>query len=183
MNDPSFFGYGSLVNLGTHDYANPRPATLPGWRRVWRQTSLREIPYLSVERAPGAEIDGLVADVPGADWAALDIRETGYDRIDISQQLGGQTAVYQVPPRNYGPETPAFPILMSYLDIVVQGFLQIYDEAAVARFFETTEGWNRPILNDREKPAYPRYHHLSKAEMDLVDHHLAGLSAQVQKPV
>lgn len=183
MTDPSFFGYGSLVNLGTHAYQNPRPAKLQGWRRVWRQTSLRDVPYLSVETAQGIDIDGIVADVPDADWAALDKRETGYDRIDVSAQLGGDTAVYQVPTRNYAPASPAFPILMSYLDIVVQGFLHIYDEPTVAQFFETTEGWDRPIFNDRSNPAYPRYHHLTKAEMDLVDHHLDLLSAQVQQPV
>ncbi len=36
MSDPAFFGYGSLVNLRTHGYDDPRPATLHGWRRVWR---------------------------------------------------------------------------------------------------------------------------------------------------
>ncbi len=34
MADPYFFGYSSLVNLATHDFPDPRPATLRGWRRA-----------------------------------------------------------------------------------------------------------------------------------------------------
>ena len=60
MSDPAFFGYGSLVNVATHDYADPRPAMLHGWRRVWRKTNLREAAYLSVEPANDSTLRGLI---------------------------------------------------------------------------------------------------------------------------
>ena len=175
MSDPAFFGYGSLVNLGTHDYADPTPATLKGWRRVWRTTSLRETAYLSVERCIKTEIKGIIAHVPGADWVALDAREAAYRRHDVTLDVGHHkpTAVYQIEPSHVaqtGPQT----ILLSYIDTVVQGFLHVFGEECVTHFFDTTDNW-QPIINDRAHPRYPRHQPLSHSEQGLVDHHLAAV--------
>ena len=177
MTDPAFFGYGSLVNLATHGYADPRPATLPGWRRVWRTTSARDLAFLSVERADSA-IDGILARVPGADWAALDAREAAYTRVDITAtlQTPHPTAIYQV----QGPDHPAAPILLSYLDVVVQGFLRVYGAEGVARFFATTTGWQGGIHDDRAAPLYPRAQTLTPAETALVDRHLMAVLEQAE---
>ena len=169
MTDPAFFGYGSLVNLATHSYSDPMPASLPGWQRVWCTTTARDEAFLSVEPYPTGEIDGLTARVPGADWVALDLRETGYTRVDISV-THPHTALYRVQdelePKAKGP------ILLSYLDVVVQGFHTIYGPAGVARFFDTTQGWDAPIRDDRAAPQYPRHQRLAPAETAMVDHHL-----------
>jgi hypothetical protein len=177
MSDPAFFGYGSLVNLATHGYATPTAATLTGWRRVWRTTSLREAAFLSVERCAHTQIKGIVAHVPDADWAALDAREAAYERHDVSEQIAHNhthkpTAVYQVASGHIVAATKSHPILLSYLDVVVQGYLNVFGEAGVAHFFETTSDW-QPILNDRAAPLYPRHRKLSRSEQSLVDHHLA----------
>lgn len=179
MSDPAFFGYGSLVNLATHDYAAPTPATLTGWRRVWRTTSLRETAFLSVEPCAQTQIKGIVAHVPGADWAALDAREAAYDRHDISNhvthnQPSKPTAVYQVTPAHVVTAAAPQPILLSYLDVVVQGYLHVFGEDGVAHFFDTTSDW-QPILNDRTAPRYARHQQLSETERALVDHHLAAM--------
>ena len=183
-----FFGYGSLVNRATHAYPEAHPATVTGWRRVWRHTSLRPVAYLSVEPDPAAEIEGLVAAVPGADWAALDVREGAYDRHLLPQ--GGirhpiarpiDVQIYAVPLRHAAEPTARHPILLSYLDVVVQGFSCEFGEAGVSRFFETTAGWEAPILNDRADPRYPRAQRLSAAETEMVDHHLNAVGATVMK--
>jgi hypothetical protein len=176
MTDPAFFGYGSLVNLATHDYTNPRPARLAGWRRVWRQTRLRETAFLSVEPCPATTLDGVIAKVPGADWGALDLREAAYLRIDISDSVHhegdrGQTAVYRVDPAHMADDGSAVVILLSYLDVVVQGYLRMYGEAGVARLFATTHDWGA-IHDDRASPQYPRHQPLSPLERELVDHHV-----------
>ena len=171
MTTPSFFGYGSLVNLNTHSYPAPRPARLSGWRRVWQQASTRPVAFLSVFEAPG-EIDGLICDVPNGDWDALDEREFAYNRIDISSQLGNNVAIYQANPEMVAPPSTGHPILLSYLDVVVQGFLTHFGEDGVREFFETTDGWG-PIRDDRHDPIYPRHQRLTKAETSLVDHHLS----------
>uniref|UniRef100_UPI000A5B3968 DnaB-like helicase C-terminal domain-containing protein n=1 Tax=Leisingera sp. F5 TaxID=1813816 RepID=UPI000A5B3968 len=45
MEHPYFFGYGSLVNAATHDFSDPQPAHLSGWRRAWRHTDLRPVAF------------------------------------------------------------------------------------------------------------------------------------------
>jgi cation transport regulator ChaC len=67
MTDPFFFGYGSLVNRRTHDFAEAYPARIAGWRRAWVHTGLRDVAFLSAVAEPGCAMDGLIAAVPGAD--------------------------------------------------------------------------------------------------------------------
>lgn len=177
MSDPLFFGYGSLVNLATHDYTDPHPARLAGWRRIWRRTTLRDAAFLSVERCEATEIAGIVARVPGADWAALDAREAAYARRDVTRTVRhpgqpGPVAVYEVQQRHLSGRDD-HPILQSYLDVVVQGYLRVFGEAEARAFFDTTHGWNTPILNDRDDPVYPRAQRLSVEETIFVDEALA----------
>ena len=184
---PRFFGYGSLVNLATHDYHDARPARLRGWRRVWRHTSLRPAAFLSVEPCDATVIDGVIAAVPGADWAALDLRERAYARRDVSHLVDhdgdrGETAVYQVEEGHLAAPTLTHPVYLSYLDVVVQGFLHTLGQAAVERFFETTHGWDAPILMDRAAPRYPRHQRLTPAEVALVDDWLRQIGARVVEP-
>ncbi|WP_116086700.1 gamma-glutamylcyclotransferase family protein [Tropicimonas sp. IMCC34011] len=180
---PRFFGYGSLVNAATHSYPDARPARLDGWRRVWRHTSLRPAVFLSVEEAEGSAIHGLTADVPGADWTALDIREGAYRRHKVRvTELPGETQieaqVYAVPE---GDEVAGLrhPILLSYLDAVVQGFVRVFGEDGAAGFFETTAGWDIPVRDDRDAPIYPRAQLLETREREIVDHHLRALRCEI----
>lgn len=175
MENPAFFGYGSLVNRATHDYPGARPARLTGWRRVWLWTPARELAFLSVEPAPGVSIDGLLAEVPGGDWAALDLREAAYARHPVTvDALPGQRAVqvYAVPQTGQGQPAP---ILLSYLDVVVQGFAREWGLDGVARFFATTTGWQGGVIDDRAAPRYPRAQVLTGAEHALTDAGLAKL--------
>ncbi|MFT6224241.1 MAG: hypothetical protein ACJA1F_002090 [Paracoccaceae bacterium] len=73
------------------------------------------------------------------------------------------------------------PILRSYLDVVVQGYLQVFGEQGVVDFFATTRGWQAPVLDDRTAPVYPRHQLLSSSETALVDAHLSALAAQVEQ--
>jgi len=176
MSDPAFFGYGSLVNTRTHAYVAPRPATLPGWRRTWTHTRLRDVAFLSVRPCADSQIDGLIAHVPGADWAALDERERAYTRIDVTDRLRAAqpTALYQVAEEHQTGEVG--PILRSYLDVVVQGYLHHFGKDGVARFFASTDGWHMPVEDDRSAPRYPRAQVLTPEETALVDHHLRRLT-------
>ncbi len=180
MSAESFFGYGSLVNRATHDYTALRPATVQGWRRRWRHTGLRPVAYLTVEPDPAAEIDGLIAQVPGGDWEALDHRERAYDRVAARTRCAAEVAIYTIPDGKHGAPSDTHPVLLSYIDVVVQGFHDLYGEAGVARFFETTHGWDVPVLNDRAAPVYPRHQRLSGWERTMVDAYLAASPARVQ---
>ena len=179
---PYFFGYGSLVNRNTHAYPDARPARLRGWRRQWVRTQGREVVFLSVTPDAGTTVDGLIAAVPGADWVALDAREHGYARHSSGGNVihdilpAPDIAHYAIPPESQ-QKGGDHVILLSYLDVVVQGFLREYGRDGVARFFDTTTGWETPVLDDRAAPRYPRHQPLTDAERDVVDSHLARLPA------
>ncbi|MCA8881931.1 MAG: gamma-glutamylcyclotransferase [Rhodobacteraceae bacterium] len=188
MHRQYFFGYGSLVNHRTHSYPDARRARLEGWRRTWCHTQLRDEAFLSVHPADGAVIHGLVAAVPQQDWRALDLRESGYDRhavtTGITHDLSApaEVHVYAIPDRHRRVGEGGH-ILMSYLDVVVQGFLHHYGPAGVAHFFDTTDGWAVRVLDDRGAPRYPRHQILSAEEKDIVDRHLAQVPAEVVEKI
>jgi hypothetical protein len=175
-----FFGYGSLVNLATHTYQNPRKASVNGWRRQWVYSSTRDLSFLSVAKDPNATIQGLVADVSDIGWDALDIREAEYKRLTLTQNelpdSSFENVQIYVADRDH---TSSFnqnsPILLSYIDCVTQGFLEHFGTDGVAGFFNSTKGWDRPVQNDRAAPIYPRAQVLTTEQTRLVDHHLEQL--------
>ena len=183
MSDPFFFGYGSLVNRRTHDYAQAAPARVRGWRRAWRKSPLRQRCFLTAVPAPGVEIEGLIAAVPGAEWAALDAREHAYARRDVTRDVTHglnrtlDIAIYAIPKGAHHDPGPEHPVLLSYIDVVVQGFLAEFGEAGVRRFFETTEGWHVPVIDDRAEPIYARHQSLDADERGLVGDELARVGA------
>ncbi|MCB1359009.1 MAG: gamma-glutamylcyclotransferase [Maritimibacter sp.] len=185
MSDPYFFGYGSLVNRRTHSFPDARKARVAGWRRAWRKSPLRQRPYLTVVPDPGSEVLGLVAKVPGADWAALDDREHAYERRDVTgsvtHTVGENIEVALYALTAAGQEDPGedHPLVLSYIDAVVQGYLAEYGIDGVGHFFATTTGWHVPVLDDRAHPVYARAQVLSLAERDVVDAGLAAVGARV----
>ena len=151
-----FFGYGSLVNGATHAYPGLQAARLGGWGRGWRRAQGRRVSLLTA-LPDGGGIDGALARVPGGDWTALDAREMSYDRHPARARSGTEevaAAVYAVaaPVPSHGA-----PILLSYLEVVVQGFLDLHGSAGARRFFDETDGWDAPIFDDRAAPLYPRH--------------------------
>jgi hypothetical protein len=100
----------------------------------------------------------------------LDERERGYDRHAIQIPEGETpTAVYAVPEDSWLPHGPDHPILLSYLDVVIAGYLEKFGTQGPQHFFETTQGWDAPVLNDRARPLYPRSKPLGDDVRDLVD--------------
>lgn len=188
MADPYFFGYGSLVNLATHDFPDPHPARLKGWRRAWRHTDLRPVAFLTAIADPTSEIEGMIAHVPGNDWEALDQREWAYDRVPATQSVTHalshevEIAVYAVPDDRQSAASQRHPLLLSYIDVVVQGYLRAFGPEGADRFFATTDGWDAPILNDRAEPRYPRHQALKPEETEFVDDRLDRIAARFVQP-
>ncbi|NIZ13625.1 gamma-glutamylcyclotransferase family protein [Phaeobacter sp. HF9A] len=182
---PHFFGFGSLVNAATHIYSDTKPARLQGWRRTWVSTPARDLAFLSVTPAEGHAIDGLLAAVPNGDWAALDEREYAYTRVDVTPQVdhdmdpSPQISLYRVPVADQDAGTDPAPILMSYLDVVLRGYTQVFGEEGARAFVDTTDGWHTPILNDRATPRYPRHQAMSDMEHAFHDALIAHAGAQV----
>ncbi|MDD9741780.1 MAG: gamma-glutamylcyclotransferase [Marinovum algicola] len=185
MNDPFFFGYGSLVNTATHDFRQIRLARARGWRRAWRHTDLRPVSFLTAVPDNDCTIDGVIAAVPGADWLALDEREHAYDRIAASAQIDHDAphpldiAIYAIPSDRHRPPSDASPILMSYLECVLQGYLHRFGVEGVTGFVATTDGWEAPILDDRAMPRYPRHQVLAAEERTMVRDVLTDAGARI----
>ncbi len=179
----AYFGYGSLVNLGSlrTPYISAHRATLRGWKRAWLARPRVEnsfaatdgLAFLSVVPSAGSEIDGVVITDHASSLAALDEREVLYSRVDIDAadltwhddpaQISRQF-LYEAdqPLAKDGAE-----ILRSYLDVVMQGYLQHFGEAGLHRFMETTLNFDCAIREDRDAPLYPRATILSADEKSL----------------
>tara|TARA_R110002124_G_scaffold68973_2_gene186219 strand:+ start:4268 stop:4834 length:567 start_codon:yes stop_codon:yes gene_type:complete len=185
VKDPFFFGYGSLVNRQTHSYEYALRARVRGWRRAWRHTHGRQVPFLTGVPCESSEIDGLVAMVPNADWASLDLREEGYQRHQVGDRLivdadhPVQAQIYAVPEHSVIYPEMLAPILLSYLDVVVQGYLREFGEEGAQAFFDTTDGWDTPVRDDRAAPAYPRHTVLNAAERRFVETRLDDLGVRI----
>ena len=168
-----YFGYGSLVNRATRPVEEGfAPARLRGWRRAWNhrispRTDRGASCSLTVEPDAGAVdggIDGVVVSLPLEALPALDAREGGYDRLtlpaghfDLPEGLGvDEVHVYRSKVENRLPATDAQPILQSYVDCVLAGYLRVYGEGGLDAFMHSTHGWEGPIENDRVAPRYVR---------------------------
>jgi hypothetical protein len=139
-----------------------------------------------VVQNPATRIDGLIAAVPGADWAALDKREYSYERhasggAVVHDLAPAPDIAHYAIPADIAVDHGDHVILLSYLDVVVQGFLREFGTDGAARFFDTTDGWDTPILNDRAAPIYPRHQTLTEAETTVVDQHMNRLSVQIKQ--
>ncbi|MAA98331.1 MAG: gamma-glutamylcyclotransferase [Stappia sp.] len=195
----SYFGYGSLVNTRTlGEDARATAGTLSGWRREWRAwwpgtpdgagapAPGRVSPCtLTVRRDPASAIRGVLVSEPAERLAVLDKREHRYVRVDgIGEQFRcdaqgapgpGDAFLYEADSRIRRAGTDAHPILQSYLDCVLAGFLAFWGEEGVRHFLETTDGWEAPILADRSAPLYPRAQEIAPDVLARFDALLAPL--------
>ena len=183
------FGYGSLANAETHSFEIIGMMSLRGWRRSWAHwvtSSDRKATSLTIVPSGTSDVLGALLRVPASGWAGLAERENGYDLSFLDPSL-----IEEHPSRFSTTETcqtyisrqenrggDDHPIFLSYIDTVAQGFLRVGGEDAAGTFFNTTDGWSTPVLNDRAAPRYPRATVLSHSEQSLVDDALAGLAVR-----
>jgi cation transport protein ChaC len=184
------FGYGSLVNANTL-----APGTrgvrvrVTGWRRAWRHSGLTAFGRrctLTVYRDCDSAIDGVVIAQPVDTLAALDRREGQYTRHALD---AGELEWLDAPPDGWPapflyvgnaehcrPGDADHPIMLSYLDVVIAGFLRTFGASGADHFLQTTDDWHVPVLNDRAAPRYPRALSLSSSERQRVDRCLEELA-------
>jgi len=169
----AYFGYGSLVNLGSlrTPYISAHRATLKGWKRSWMsQRNMPDMALLSVIKAQDAEIDGLLIIDHTESLPDLDKREAQYSRVALdnnnlilheSQTTVDSKFLYVA---DQLPSTSEKKIARSYLDVVMQGYLQQFGEDGLQRFMETTVNFDIHIIEDRDQPLYPRATQLTEQE-------------------
>lgn len=166
----SYFGYGSLVNRDTRpDAEQATNVVLNGWQRVWnhrvsQNDSRHPCTSLSIEPAEGF-IEGVLVQIAECDLPVLDQREYGYERIRLAatdfvipENLDVQEVyVYRSLAHNRHLADEHHPVVQSYVDCVMAGYLKRFEEDGLQRFLHSTRGWDRPLLKDRHAPTYPRH--------------------------
>ena len=180
------FGYGSLVNERTWDLpVRLERAVLHGWRREWAHVigpRSGRFCVLSITPQTDSRIEGLVAQSNDDIVAYLKIREAGYDKItvepdsiDIESEASGAVTTHVSQGFRLTDTDDSAPIPQSYIDVVLDGYHQMFGESGVENFLNTTGGWRRPILNDRSHPIYSRAVTLSDDFATYVDDRVASV--------
>lgn len=129
-------------------------------------------------------IDGVIVRLPRHELEQLDAREAGYDRLELplsdfrlsdelARQLDEQGTqcimVYRSQERNRCMADEQHPVLRSYVDCVMAGYLQRFAASGLQDMVASTRGWELPVLNDRAQPFYPRSVAVDAAEQDHFD--------------
>ena len=189
----AYCGYGSLVNKRTlrTAFLAIRPAAVFGWRRFWLPRPGGGPALLSVRPEEGHETHGVVVYDHADHLPSVDEREAGYhrrvvapDRVRVEMPPPGAVPlfIYEAARGEADAAEKGGPILQSYLDAVLQGFLALYGEEGVRRFVTETDGFETIVLRDRERPSYPRAVQLREGEAVLFDRLVGERGARFADP-
>jgi hypothetical protein len=177
------FGYGSLINTASRNATAGHSVTaIPvrvsagfGYVRGWDDRSPSGFTALGLRRPlPGESamtINGVLYPAESTDMSAFDARERGYVRVEVPladiqpvswQALPAAGHVWAYVPDIAGkapgevlPQPDGhFPILQSYVDVVVEGGLEYGTEFA-REIIATTKDWSVYWLNDRDLARRP----------------------------
>jgi hypothetical protein len=174
------FGYGSLIERASRTRTNPDavaawPARVTGYQRGWFHQFANNVgsscTYLGAVTKPGATTNGVIYKVE--DFEKTKERETGYTADPVKGTIEmldggapwdrGEVYIFISNPEDISKTkepTPALPMVESYVDICVNGCLEIealYRTASgfVQEFIQSTTGWNKYWVNDRLYPRRP----------------------------
>jgi hypothetical protein len=189
------FGYGSLIEDESRMRTTPSaryawPVKVKGVRRGWwarGDASGLTTTYLGALDDPAAWCNGVIYPVTAQEIAATDERESaGYKRCKIDPgdltMLDGRSAppegdfwayINLIPPDQLDDNLPSprFPMVQSYVDICVNGCLEVegkYPTAAgfTQDFISTTDAWSLYWVNDRLYPRRPFIYQPSASKID-----------------
>jgi hypothetical protein len=123
-------------------------------------------------------VEGLVIDGGEALNHYLNVRESQEQRLRVivtcdREEFEAQTFVASREARRWA--TPGWPVCLSYVDCVLQGYLREFGEGGLDRFVASTEGWERTFVDDRDRPLYPRHVKLKPRERCAIDARLRRL--------
>lgn len=190
------FGYGSLIctdSRGRTGVSGPAyPIEVKGISRRWSLHSPQwPATAVSAHINEESECNGVFFEVDDINLERFDEREAGYDRIQIPWQkvtnltastLPEHGALWAYVGKSTGQPTTDRPIMQSYLDVILNGCLDISEEFAT-RFAALTAQWQH-LVDDRHAPQYlrPLKNNARAYDIDLIlEKHLPELIAQRTK--
>ncbi len=177
----SIFSYGSLVNPDTLDFsAKAYPARVKGYCRSWGHcVSLHgfNLRALTVVKRKFCEIEGVVLVADESIAQILNKREIGYKPVRVTpvlkdenyQHYAENSYLYIGKKEFQDLHNVNYSIPQSYLDCVLDGYLKLGGTKSAFQFIESTDGWDVPIMNDRNSPKYPRALELTDNRIQEID--------------
>jgi len=118
---------------------------------------------LGVVRREKAATNGILVSIPEAELPLFDQREDGYARtmldnrsiLSLNGQVVPEGSLWLYAPIEPGFPSEDYPIVQSYVDVVLTGCLE-FGESFAAEFVRTTTNWGYPWIDDRSAPRYVR---------------------------
>jgi len=161
-----------------------------GYRRVWNfQSPSAKLTALGLVKiinpSEQTTINGIIYSIEDDNIIKFDEREEGYTRLEIPIQYIENYNWLELPKHNIkvwiyvpngkngipgiglAPPDKYYPILQTYLDIVIIGCLKYGIDYAV-EFLYTTGWWNKYWLNDRQVPRRPWIFQKKYKEVDNI---------------
>ena len=200
-------GYGSLMETASKRRTAPDtganlPVRVTGFQRAWNATGSQvgfSTTYLGVLAKQDAPMAAALYRVfEASDIGATDDREAFYCRDAVKPDQvrmldgsatprDGEIWIYVNKPDSVAPPSDRFPIVQSYVDIFINGCLELEARATKANetFSEecitTTDGWSEHWVNDRLYPRRPFIHQPNASKIDaLLDRMLPDLFKQIR---
>lgn len=159
------FGYGSLIcadsRARTGLTGEAIPVIVQGLERHWSVALSRaDLSAVGVSSGnPKAETGGVLFSLSEQGFTEFDRREAEYERQQLNPEQVNLLADGSLPDGQFWvykpkPSRSPHPIPQSYLDVILNGCLNISTDFA-AHFIRHTGQW-KPRLDDRQQPLYPR---------------------------
>jgi hypothetical protein len=195
-------GYGSLMEKKSKAMSAPtagpnHPVRVTGFQRSWTDRGglgpgFRTI-FLGVEVAKGIQMVAVAySDPDRTNISGTDAREQSYCRMAVEPAkvevldswdlpADAEIWIYTMKPDKIGRPDASHPIVQSYVDVFLSGYLQMQDllrpEIAAKLNFAsecitTTSGWSEHWKNDR---IYPRRPWMYQRNAPTIDGHLKRL--------
>ena len=163
-------GYGSLMEEGSRTRTNPnakiaKPIMVKGFERIWGHNGGNyKITFLTLVKKENSVINAVYYRVSLNSLKKFDRRESSYCRIKVShddlifydkkiKNNNSSFWIYAANPKRLKNPTEEHPIVQSYVDIFMNGCLQIQKKYKIKDFanacIKTTKGWSPYWVNDR----------------------------------
>lgn len=190
------FGYGSLIEKASRlrtspNASNALPAGIEGFKRGWfARTGVEGLTttFLGCIADPNSYCNGVVYEISEEELEQTDIRERGYERIridaanlnDLTGMIDKSANIWiyvnvfkdNIIPSSHFP-SHNYPIVQSYVDMCIEGCLEMESEFAEAKqnhfavgFINSTFFWSKYWVNDR---IYPRRPFIYRPNAYLID--------------
>ena len=171
-------GYGSLITkesrYNTSITGKCLPVKLNNYKRYWNariNKNKKKYTAVSIEYSPDSKINAIITVINKDDLPFYDKREQNYERIRIKNSdirdyetnkvISNKAIIwtYKIKPRFNKLSSYKYPILQSYIDLILTGCNRISYKFMVD-FINSTSNWSNTKdnrynwVNDRKKPVY-----------------------------